>query len=273
MRLAYLGTSDFAVTVLERLVESDHEVALVVTRPDRPQGRGRKVGAPPVAVAARAHGLPLIQPPDVHAVEIDADAIVVCAFGALIKEPLLSRRLLNVHPSLLPRWRGAAPIERAIMAGDPETGVAIMQIAAELDAGDVHLMEREPIRPDDDYGTLAHRLADRGAALLIRALDERPEPVAQSGDVTYAEKITGADRTLDPGAPPEQRERVVRALRPHIGARMELADGSLLGVWGARVGDGGVNWRGLELLEVQPAGGRRMPADAWIRGHGASLPV
>jgi methionyl-tRNA formyltransferase len=274
VRLAYLGTSDFAVTVLERLAASDHEVVEVVTRPDRPQGRGRKLLPPPVAVAARAHGLKLLQPPDVHAVEIDADAIVVCAFGALIKEPLLSRGILNVHPSLLPRWRGAAPIERAIMAGDPETGVAIMQLTAGLDEGPVHALEPEPIRPDDDYGTLAHRLADRGADLLLRVLAEQPAPEPQATDgVTYAEKITAADRTLDPAAPPEQRERVVRALRPHIGARIELADGAFLGVWAARPGEEGVTWRGLELLEVQPAGGRRMPADAWIRGHGAQLPL
>jgi methionyl-tRNA formyltransferase len=274
VRIAYLGTSEFAVTVLERLAASPHDVTQVVTRPDRPQGRGRRIQPPPVAVAAKAHGLPLIQPEDVHAAEIDADAIVVCAFGALIKEPLLSRGVLNVHPSLLPRWRGAAPIERAIMAGDAETGVAIMQLTAGLDEGPVHAFEREPIQPDDDYGTLAHRLADRGAGLLLRVLDERPEPQPQAAEgVTYAEKITAADRTLDPGAPPAERERAVRALRPHIGARIELADGSFLGVWAARPGDGGVTWRGLELLEVQPAGGRRMPAEAWIRGHGASLPL
>jgi methionyl-tRNA formyltransferase len=272
--VAYLGTSDFAVAILERLAGSEHEVTLVVTRPDRPKGRGRKLLPPPVAVAAKAHGLPLLQPPDVHGVEIDADVVVVCAFGALIREPLLSRRILNVHPSLLPRWRGAAPIERAIMAGDTETGVAIMGLTEGLDEGPVYLVEREPIRPDDDYGTLAHRLADRGGELLLRTLDEGPEPVPQAAEgVTYAEKIAGADRTLDPEAPPEVRERVVRALRPHVGARIALADGAFLGVWAARPGDGGVSWRGLELLEVQPAGGRRMPADAWIRGHGAQLPV
>jgi methionyl-tRNA formyltransferase len=276
VKIAYLGTSDFAVAVLERLVASEHEVALVVTRPDRPKGRGQKLLPPPVATAAKAHGLALAQPPDVHDLEIEADAIVVCAFGALIKEPLLSRGILNVHPSLLPRWRGAAPVERAIMAGDGETGVAIMQLAAELDAGPVYAVEPEPIRPDDDYGTLAHRLAERGGDLLLRVLDERPESQPQPSEgATYAEKVTAADRTLDPDAPPEQRERVVRALRPHIGARIQLADGSFLGVWDARAGgaDTGVGWRGLELLEVQPAGGRRMPADAWIRGHGAQLPV
>jgi methionyl-tRNA formyltransferase len=272
--VAYLGTSDFAVAVLERLAASAHDVALVVTRPDRPKGRGRKLSPPPVATAAKALGLPLEQPADVHALALEGvDALVVCAFGALIKEPLLSRyEIFNVHPSLLPRWRGAAPLERAIMAGDAETGVAIMRLTAGLDEGPVYAVGSEPIRDDDDYGTLAHRLEALGAELLIAALSERPEPVEQSAaGVTYAEKIGPGDRTLDPAQPPDARERVVRALRPHIGARIELADGAFLGVWAARVGDDGVSWHGLELLEVQPAGGRRMPADAWIRGHGAQL--
>jgi methionyl-tRNA formyltransferase len=277
VRIAYLGTSDFAVVVLERLAASEHEVALVVTRPDRPKGRGQKVLPPPVATAAKALQLPLEQPADVHALAIEnVDALVVCAFGALIREPLLSRyEIFNVHPSLLPRWRGAAPVERAIMAGDAETGVAIMRLVAELDAGPVCVQAPETIRPDDDYGTLSHRLAAKGAAALILALRDRPAFIDQAADgVTYAEKIGPEDRTLDPSTPAAARERVVRALRPHIGARIELADGSFLGVWAARGGgDDGVIWHGLELLEVQPAGGRRMPADAWIRGHGASLLV
>ncbi len=176
MRVAYLGTSEFAVAVLERLAASEHEVALVVTRPDRRQGRGRKLSPPPVATAAEALGLPLAQPEDVHdQVFGDVDALVVCAFGALIKEPLLSAyEIFNVHPSLLPRWRGAAPIERAIMAGDTETGVAIMQLEAGLDSGPVYAMESVPIAPDDDYGTLSARLAERGAELLVRGPPRPP---------------------------------------------------------------------------------------------------
>jgi methionyl-tRNA formyltransferase len=191
---------------------------------------------------------------------------VVCGFGALIKEPLLSSfELINVHPSLLPRWRGAAPVERAIMAGDDETGVSIMRVTAGLDSGPVCLAEAEPIRPDDDYGSLSARLEDLGARLLVRALDERPPYVEQPEDgVTYAEKITAQDRTLDPDAPAEVNERIVRALHPHIGARLPLPDGSFLGVRRARVaGDGS-----LELLEVQPPGGRPMPYDDYLRGHG-----
>jgi methionyl-tRNA formyltransferase len=274
VRVAYLGTSEFAVDVLERLAASEHEVALVVTRPDRAKGRGRKLSPPPVATAAQQLNLPLAQPEDVHELALpEVDALVVCAFGALIKAPLLDdHEIFNLHPSLLPRWRGAAPVERAIMAGDTETGVAIMRLVAELDAGPVYAMEPEPIAPDDDYGTLGKRLAQRGADLLIQVMTERPEPEPQTeAGLTYAEKITAQDRTLDPEAAPGERANVVRALRPHIGARIELETGDFLGVWDARPGETGVVWRGLELLEVQPAGGRRMPADAWIRGHGASL--
>ena len=142
MRTVYLGTSDFAAAVLERLADSPHRPALVVTRPDARRGRGQKVAPPPVAERARALGIEAIQPPDLHAPDAIAaiaaaapEALVVCAYGVLIKEPLLSDYLMyNVHPSLLPRWRGAAPVERAIMAGDAETGVSIMQLTAELDS-------------------------------------------------------------------------------------------------------------------------------------------
>src|SRR5690242_13322510 len=187
MRTVYLGTSDFAVTVLGRLARSEHKPALVVTRPDRPKGRGRKLQAPPVAEAARLLGLELFQPESVNSDEArdriglaQPDAVCVCAFGALIKEPLLSSHpMLNVHPSLLPRWRGAAPIERAIMAGDEVTGVSIMELTAGLDSGPVCAQHQERLRPDDSYGSLAPRLADAGAELLVSVLDDRPACVDQ----------------------------------------------------------------------------------------------
>jgi methionyl-tRNA formyltransferase len=271
---AYLGTSAFAAAVLERLAATDHRPVLVVTRPDRAAGRGRKLTPPPVADTARVLGLDVFQPESINTDEArdrvaasGADVVIVCAFGALIKEPLLSDfELLNVHPSLLPRWRGAAPVERAIMAGDEETGVSIMRVTEGLDSGPVCLAQAEPIRPDDDYGTLAARLEDLGATLLVRTLDERPPFVEQSEDgATYAEKITAADRTLDPAAPAEVNVRIVRALHPHIGARLPLADGTFLGVRRARVGDDGA----LELLEVQPPGGRPMAYADYVRGHTA----
>ena len=272
MITAFLGTSDFAAAVLERLAAGEHRPALVVTRPDRPAGRGRRLTPPPVATRARELGLEAIQPETVNSDDVrdriaatGADVVVVCAFGALIKEPLLGDyEILNVHPSLLPRWRGAAPVERAIMAGDDETGVSIMRLTAGLDSGPVYLAEREPIRPDDTYGTLAARLEPLGAGLLQRALEERPPLTEQDeGAATYAEKITAEDRTLDPDAPAEEQVRVVRALNPHIGARIALDDGSFLGVWAARVGEDG----GVELLDVQPPGGRPMPYADYLRGR------
>jgi methionyl-tRNA formyltransferase len=293
VRTAYLGTSEFAAAVLGRLAESAHRPVLVVTRPDRPAGRGRRLAAPPVADAARALGLDLAQPERVNDDEAREriaaarpDVLVVCAFGALIREPLLSDfEILNVHPSLLPRWRGAAPVERAIMAGDEVTGVCIMRLTAGLDSGPVALRGEEPIAPDDTYGTLAARLEELGADLLLRALDERPPYTEQPEEgVTYAEKIGPEDRTLDPARGAAHNERVVRALHPHVGARVALPEGGFLGVLRARVapeggGDGGgpalradggrLLLGGLELLEVQPAGGRAMSADAFLRGRRA----
>jgi methionyl-tRNA formyltransferase len=273
VRTVYLGTSGFAASVLERLAGTPHRPVLVVTRPDRPAGRGRKLTPPPVADLARRLGIDLEQPEDVNGPDAvariaaaDPEVVIVCAFGALLTEPLLSAfELLNVHPSLLPRWRGAAPIERAIMAGDAQTGVSIMRVTAGLDSGPVCLAAPEPIRPDDTYGTLAPRLEALGAELLVRALDERP-PCAEQDEagVTYAEKISAADRTLDRQAPPAEQDRVVRALSPHIGARLALDDGAFLGVRQARVSDDGAR---LELLEVQPPGGRPMAYADYARGH------
>jgi methionyl-tRNA formyltransferase len=324
----FLGTTDFAAAILERLATSErHRPALVLTRPDRPRGRGRRLASPPVAERARALGLALEQPNsvnDVTTVERIAsaapEAIVVCAFGALIKEPLLSlQELLNVHPSLLPRWRGAAPIERAIMAGDRQTGVSILRLTAGLDSGPVCLAEPEPIDEADTYGSLAPRLAELGATLLLRVLDEKaqghpPAFVEQDeAPATYAEKIGPHDRLLDPSRDARELERVVRALHPHIGARVELPDGTLLGVHRASLAPdpsieeasrqdpsrvdqsrddraGGHRGRGagqrqgvlcsegrlllvcasgaLDLLVVQPPGGRAMDAEAYLRGHG-----
>ena len=177
MRIVFLGTSEFALGVLRRLADSPHAPSLVVTRPDRPRGRGRRTSPPPVAGGARELALPLLQPERVNEADaVDAieraepDAIVVCAFGAIIREPLLSlREMLNVHPSLLPRWRGAAPIERALAAGDAQTGVCVMRLTAGLDAGPVCLSEREPISEQDDCGSLAARLCELGGELIVRA--------------------------------------------------------------------------------------------------------
>jgi len=297
VRTVYLGTSDFAVTVLERLTAGGHRPQLVVTRPDRPKGRGRKLASPPVAEAARELGLELVQPESVNdeaarerIAAARPEAVCICAFGALIKEPLLSEHeMLNVHPSLLPRWRGAAPVERAIEAGDEQTGVSIMRPTAELDAGPVFIQRPERIRPDDDYGTLAPRLAELGGRLLVEVLDTMPEPRPQPDEgVTYADKIEAADRRLDPERPAAELERRVRALNPHIGAWVALPGGERLGVRRAattadatpdpgelRDEEGrlilGASEGALELLEVQPPGKRPMDAASWLRGHGTQL--
>jgi methionyl-tRNA formyltransferase len=293
VRTVYLGTSDFAVEVLERLAASPHRPLLVVTRPDRPRGRGRKVGPPPVAEAAGRLGLELFQPESVNdedalarIAEAEPEVVCICGFGALLKEPLLSQHeMLNVHPSLLPRWRGAAPVERAIAAGDEETGVTIMRPTAEFDAGPVCLQRAERIRPDDDYASLADRLADLGGELLVEALDTRPACRDQPEEgVTYAPKIEREERRLDPQRTADELERRVRALTPHVGVYVELSSGERLGVRRAglaptselepgelAVREGrllyGAAPGALELLEVQPEGKRPMPAADWLRGH------
>ncbi|MDQ3648571.1 MAG: methionyl-tRNA formyltransferase [Actinomycetota bacterium] len=290
MRTVYLGTSQFAVDVLRRLADSDHRPALVVTRPDRPSGRGRRLRAPPLAAAARELALDLDQPESVNSEQageriaaVEPEAVLVCAFGALIGEPLLSDYdMFNVHPSLLPRWRGAAPVERAIEAGDAVTGVSVMRPTADLDAGPVYLAAEEPIGLEDSYGSLAPRLARLGGELLVEVLDTGAQPLPQAEEgVTYAEKISPEDRRLDPSRPAVELERRVRALHPHLGAYLELGRCERLRVLRARAGggrggelverDGGLFAGELELLEVQPAGGRPMDAAAWLRGHAARL--
>ena len=297
VRTVFLGTSGFAADVLELLAATPHRPVLAVTRPDRPRGRGRRLTPPPVAEAARAIGIEVFQPEDVNGEEARgriADAkpevVAVCAFGALLKEPLLSEQeLLNVHPSLLPRWRGAAPIERAIEAGDEATGVTIMRPTAEFDAGPVCLQRAEPIRPDDTYGSLSERLETLGGELLVEALDTGPAFRDQPAEgVTYAEKIAPEERRLDPALSAAELERRVRALHPHVGTYVELPSGERLGVLAAALlvghdpapgelaeADGrllfGAASGALELQEVRPPGGRSMDAASWLRGHGALL--
>jgi methionyl-tRNA formyltransferase len=218
--------------------------------------------------------------------------VVVCAFGQIIREPLLSEfPMLNVHPSLLPRWRGAAPIERAIMAGDRRTGVCVMRLVAGLDSGPVALRTELPLGPDEDFETLSATLATLGGDLLVRALDLDLEGMLEFEEqdeeqATYAEKIDPAERRLDPSRPAQELAATVRGLAPHIGAYLETADGERLGVRRARAVDVSVKtgevraeWgvllvgccRGALRLEViQPPGGKPMPVDAYLRGH--SLP-
>ena len=262
MRIAVAATAPFGADVLERLAGA-HDVALLLTRPDKPRGRGRKLAPTAAKEVAERLAIPIVQPARLDGdVELPVETVVVAAYGLLIPDPLLARGLwLNVHPSLLPRWRGAAPVERALMAGDTRTGVTIHRTTAELDAGPIAAQEAFDVGEDDDAGTVFARAA-RVAARLIGDVLPTPHftPQAVEG-VTYAEKIGPADRELDLERPARELVNRVRALSPHIGARATI-DGRLLIVWTARVADDG----SFEPLEVQPAGGKRMHYDAYRRG-------
>lgn len=295
----FLGTSGFAARVLDRLAGSVHRPSLVVTLPDRRQGRGRREVESPVAARAVELGIEVLKSEDVNG-DRDRDRIVaasrdsgwasICAFGQLIREPLLSEApMLNVHPSLLPRWRGAAPIERAIMAGDRETGVCVMKLVAGLDSGPVALVEPTGIGPEEDFGELSSRLADLGGELLVRSLDlaatdgiewqEQDDSLA-----TYAEKIERAEREVDPGQTAAQCHDRVRALTPHIGAWVQAGEGRLgvgltrvepeasleAGTFAEREGKLllGCSDCALELIEVKPEGRSGMDAAAYLRGYG-----
>jgi methionyl-tRNA formyltransferase len=302
VRTLYLGTSDFAAVVLRRLVASPHRPILVVAPPDSRRGRGRKLAAPPVAAVAAELGIDLLQVPDIGDREVaerllaaGSDIGAVCAFGQIVREPLLSGiELLNVHPSLLPRWRGAAPIERAIMAGDETTGVCVMRLEAGLDSGPVAMRREVPIGPGDDYGSLAGRLADAGGELLVEALDRRAEGpldyAEQPGEgVTYAEKIGPDERRVDPWSEAGREALRIRALTPHVGAFVVQEDESRLGLrdpqplasgpapgeFAAADGDLvlGCGDGALGIGSVQPAGGRWMPAADFLRGRGVPGPV
>jgi methionyl-tRNA formyltransferase len=261
LRLAVAATAPLGADVLERLARR-HEVAYLLTRPDRPQGRGRRIAPPPAKETAQRLGIEVRQPERLEAdFEPEVDTVVVAAYGLLIPQPVLERALwLNVHPSLLPRWRGAAPIERALMAGDEQTGVTIIKLVPELDAGPIAAERVLPLGPEDDFGTVSARAGELAAELLEEALPDpqlRPQP---SEGVTYAEKIRPEDRELDWSRPPRELLNRIRALSPHIGARAEL-HGRPVTIWRARVEDGK-----LVPVEVQPDGRRRMSYDEFLRG-------
>jgi methionyl-tRNA formyltransferase len=259
VRLAVAATAPLGAAVLEGLAEH-HEVEALVTRPDRPRGRGRKIGAPPAKEVAERLGIPVEQPERLESFP-GTGPVVVAAYGALIPSALLEDRLwLNVHPSLLPRWRGGAPVERAIMAGDAETGVTIHRTTAELDAGPIAAQRAFPIGVDDDAGAVYERAARLAVELLEKVLPEPSFTPQPEDGATYAEKIGPADRELDWSRPPQELHDRVRALAPHIGARGEV-EGRPVIVWRSRLVDGE-----LELLEVQPEGGRRMTIDEFRRG-------
>jgi methionyl-tRNA formyltransferase len=260
VKIAVAATAPLGAAVLEGLAER-YDVELLVTRPDRPRGRGRKLGAPPAKETAERLDIPVEQPERLEAWPGEAPVVVVAAYGALIPSALLEDRLwLNVHPSLLPRWRGAAPVERAIMAGDAETGVTIHRTTAELDAGPVAAQRAFPIGLDDDAGVVYDGAATLAVELLGEVLPEPAFTPQPEDGATYAEKIRPDDRELDWSRPAQELHDRIRALAPHIGARGDV-EGRPVIVWRSRLVDGE-----LEILEVQPEGGKRMPLEAFRRG-------
>jgi methionyl-tRNA formyltransferase len=258
-RITVAANAPFGADVLERLAQH-HDVELLLTRPDKPRGRGRTLQPTPAKEVAQRLGIRVAQPAKLDAsVDIPTETVVVCAYGLLIPESLLQQGLwLNVHPSLLPRWRGAAPVERALMAGDTETGVTIHQTIKELDAGPIAAQEAFPLGDDDDAGAVFARSAEIAARLLDEVIANPTFTAQPEEGVTYAEKVAPEDRELDPSGDPHELVDRVRALSPHIGARL----GDLL-VWRARVNEDGA----FEPVEVQPAGGKRMQYDAYLRGR------
>lgn len=261
-RIAVAATAAFGADVLERLAER-HEIRAVLTRLDAPAGRGRRLQPSVAKVVAQRLGLRVLESDRLRpGLDLGAPIVVAVAYGLIVPEPVLAeRRWLNVHPSLLPRWRGAAPVERAIMAGDTETGVTVIELVKELDAGPIAAQRAFPIEPDDDAGAVYEKAVPIAVDLLDHAL-AGSELVPQLDEgVTYAEKIGPEDRILDLARPAPEVVNRVRALSPHIGARAEL-HGRRVTVWRARVGEGG----SFEPVEIQPDGGRRMEYDAWLRG-------
>ncbi len=228
------ATAPLGADVLRGLAER-HDIAYLLTRPDRPRGRGRQLGAPPAKDVAEELGIEVRQPErPADLGDLGVDVVVAAAYGALIPKELLDRALwLNVHPSLLPRWRGAAPVERAIMAGDAETGVSIIRLVEELDAGPIGAQETFPIGPDEDAGTVFERAAALAPELIDAAL-EAGEFAPQEGAATYADKIGPSDRELDWTQPAEELHNRIRALSPHIGARGEVRGRPVI-VWRSRL--------------------------------------
>ncbi|MCX8085488.1 MAG: methionyl-tRNA formyltransferase [Rhodocyclaceae bacterium] len=295
MRVAFAGTPEFAAQALAALLAAGFEVPLVLTQPDRPAGRGQRLLPSPVKLLAIEHGLPVHQPEKLRdpasrqpLIEAAPDVLVVAAYGLILPQAVLDipqRGCLNIHASLLPRWRGAAPIQRAIEAGDARTGITIMQMDAGLDTGPLLLQEAIDIGAHDTAGSLTARLAELGGRLIVEALrrlDElKPMPQPEVG-ITYAKKIEKAESALDWRLLAAVIERKLRAFDPHPGCSAQLGD-TTLKLWRGEV----VQGRGapgeilavapegitiacgegaLRLTELQKAGSRRLPAAEFLRG-------
>jgi methionyl-tRNA formyltransferase len=310
LKLIFAGTPEFAAVALAQLHAAGHEIVGVLSQPDRPAGRGLKLHASPVKQFALAHGMAVAQPRSLrldgnypedalaarHTIETaQADAMVVAAYGLILPKWVLDAPRLgcfNIHASLLPRWRGAAPIHRAIEAGDAHTGITIMQMDAGLDTGDRLLTESLPILPTDTTGALHDRLADMGGKLMVQALEQatqgKLQPVRQPLDgITYAHKIDKAEAAIDWAQPALTITRKVRAFNPFPGASTSL-NGEVLKVWAAEPGQGvlqstqvfgqivalapaGISVAAMNsivnITELQRPGGKRLPVAEFLRGN------
>jgi methionyl-tRNA formyltransferase len=294
MKLIFAGTPQFAAVALDRLVEEGFDIGLVLTQPDRPAGRGLRMLPSAVKARANAHQLPLMQPaslksPNVEAAlrAVGAEVLVVAAYGLILPAPVLAippRGCLNIHASLLPRWRGAAPIQRALLAGDRETGITIMQMDEGLDTGAILLQERIAINDDDNAQTLHDKLAQVGAHCVVRALRERPPVRAQeAAAATYAQKISKSEALIDWSQSAIDICRRVRAFNPAPGAATTW-NGATLKIWHAQPAPGTGSAPGtianadslglvvaagtdaVKIIELQKAGARRMTASVFLGG-------
>ncbi len=305
LRLIFAGTPEFAADSLQALLDADHDVIAVYTQPDRPAGRGRKLQASPVKILAQAHHIPVYQPQnfnehaDIDVLQkLDADLMVVTAYGLLLPPAILTAPRLgciNVHASLLPRWRGAAPIQRAILAGDRETGITIMQMNEGLDTGDILLKQACPIENNDTGGSLHDRLAQLGGQALQQALEKlkrgelSPQPQDDSLS-TYARKLHKQEAMLDWQEDAAALARRVRAFNPWPVAQTRIND-QILRIWAAEAIDGEQAEPGtvlacgkagidiatgngcLRLKQLQPAGKKVMDAPAFLNGYADLLPI
>ena len=298
MRVIFAGTPDFAASALAALIEAEHEILAVLTQPDRPKGRGMKLTPSPVKTLALQNNLPVWQPENLKDVavqhelrDLQADVMVVAAYGLLLPAAVLNipeHGCLNIHASLLPRWRGAAPIQRAIEAGDVESGVCIMQMDVGLDTGDVLLSRNTPIKNDTTAAQLHDALAVIGAEAIVEALATLPALTAVSQPetgVTYAQKLSKADAEIDWSLGAKQIHNKIRALNPVPGAWSSL-NGQVIKVWASRVlemsstantgsivaadkqGIAVQTGEGVVLItELQASGSKRMAAAAFVAGH------
>lgn len=298
MKLIFAGTPEFAAQSLSAILAAGHQVELVLTQPDRPSGRGMTLRPSPVKALALASGIEVFQPLTLKdpAVKerlhtVGAEVMVVAAYGLILPQAVLDLPrygCLNIHASLLPRWRGAAPIQRAILAGDTETGVCIMQMEAGLDTGPVLLSDRLPLASDETAGSLHDKLADLGARLIVNALEKIPLPAVPQSDtgITYAAKIEKAEALLDWRLPAAEIERKVRAFNPFPGAATML-EGVPVKIWRAVAVPGGAapgtvlaadrhgivvacGDGALCLGELQKAGGKRLSAAQFLSGNALS---